>query len=137
MKIMTGRREERRVKFPIYLFFIPLIFFSFFACKGTSEGPATTDQKKAEYVLKVAHNGTENHPFQAGFERFKEVLREKTQGAVEVQIFPNEQLSSEEEASQMVKLGLIAASASSTAGGLSTTVPEAAGSNGRTNVAGS
>jgi tripartite ATP-independent transporter DctP family solute receptor len=75
--------------------------------------------------LKVAHNGPEKHPFQTGFERFRDVLKEKTEGAVEVQIFPNEQLGSEEEASQMVKLGLIAASASSTAGGLSTSVPEA------------
>ncbi len=75
--------------------------------------------------MKVAHNGTENHPFQAGFERFKEVLEAETGGAVELQIFPNAQLGSEEEASQMVKLGLIAASASSTAGGLSTSVPEA------------
>jgi len=75
--------------------------------------------------MKVAHNGTENHPFQTGFERFKEVLEAETEGEVELQIFPNEQLGSEEETSQMVKLGLIAASASSTAGGLSTSVPEA------------
>ncbi|MEE8603795.1 MAG: TRAP transporter substrate-binding protein [Candidatus Aminicenantaceae bacterium] len=73
----------------------------------------------------MAHNGTANHPFQVGFEKFKDVLAAETEGAVEVQIFSNAQLGSEEEASQMVKLGLIAASASSTAGGLSTSVPQA------------
>jgi len=61
--------------------------------------------------LKVAHNGPEKHPFQKGFERYKEVLEAETEGPVEAQIFPNEQLGTEEEASQMVKLGLIAASA--------------------------
>lgn len=96
------------------------------ACgKDSSDLSDKADEKKKKIVLKVAHNGTENHPFQAGFERFRDVLEAETNGAVELQIFPNEQLGSEEEASQMVKLGLIAASASSTAGGLSTSVPEA------------
>ena len=93
-------------------------------------GPLDTTKKieslkKEKIILKVAHNGPENHPFQIGFERFKEVLAAETEGMVEVQIYPNAQLGSEEEVSQMVKLGLIAASASSTAGGLSTSVPEA------------
>jgi len=100
------------------------LFFS--ACSKESSDPSgRSSQKKKKIVMKIAHNGTENHPFQTGFERFKEVLEAETEGAVELQIFPNEQLGSEEEASQMVKLGLIAASASSTAGGLSTSVPEA------------
>jgi tripartite ATP-independent transporter DctP family solute receptor len=103
-----------------------LFVLIFSACsKEFSDVPGGTDRKKKKIVMKVAHNGTENHPFQAGFERFREVLEAETEGAVELQIFPNEQLGSEEEASQMVKLGLIAASASSTAGGLSTSVPEA------------
>lgn len=84
-----------------------------------------SDKTRAQFVFKVAHNGPEAHPFQAGFKRFQEVLETETDGKVEVQIFPNSQLGSEEETTQMVKLGLLAASASSAAGGLSTTVPEA------------
>jgi tripartite ATP-independent transporter DctP family solute receptor len=76
-------------------------------------------------IIKVAHNGNEKHPHQAGFETFKEVLEKETGGRVEVQIFPNEQLGSEEEASQMVKLGLLSASAASAGGGLASFVSEA------------
>jgi tripartite ATP-independent transporter DctP family solute receptor len=86
---------------------------------------AEPERKVIRTVLKTAHNGNEKHAFQRGFEEFKKSLEGETQGEVEVQIFPNAQLGSEQEATQMVKLGLIAASASTTAGGLATSVPEA------------
>ena len=76
-------------------------------------------------VLKVAHNGPVEHPFQAGFEEFSRVLEERTAGAVQVQIFENEQLGTEEEATLMVKLGALAASAASAGGGIAAFVPEA------------
>jgi len=76
-------------------------------------------------VLKVAHNGPVGHPFQVGFETFKSVLEEETGGAVRVDIFENAQLGTEEEASLMVKLGALAASAASAGGGLAAFVPEA------------
>lgn len=76
-------------------------------------------------VLKVAHNGPVGHPFQVGFETFKEVLEKETGGAVSVVIFENEQLGTEEETSLMVKLGALAASAASAGGGLAAFVPEA------------
>ena len=76
-------------------------------------------------VMKVAHNGPVEHPFQVGFETFKEVLERETGGAVRVDIFENEQLGSEQETSLMVKLGALAASAASAGGGLAAFVPEA------------
>jgi tripartite ATP-independent transporter DctP family solute receptor len=76
-------------------------------------------------VMKVAHNGPVEHPFQVGFEIFKEVLERETGGAVRVEIFENEQLGTEEETSLMVKLGALAASAASAGGGLAAFVPEA------------
>ena len=76
-------------------------------------------------VLKVAHNGPVGHPFQTGFEEFSRVLEERTAGAVQVQIFENEQLGTEEEATLMVKLGALAASAASAGGGIAAFVPEA------------
>jgi len=108
--------------------FYALILLSFSLCvcrKDSVESYDSSGRTADRIILKAAHNGTENHPFQKGFEKFRYVLHEETEGKAELQIFPNEQLGSEEEASQMVKLGLIAASASSTAGGLSTSVPEA------------
>ncbi len=112
-----------RVRITIAVIF-SLVFLSI-CCKETTETSVPTGKKVKKIVLKVAHNGNERHPFQKGYEKFKEVLEAETGGAVEVQIFPNSQLGSEEESTQMVKLGLIAANASSTAGGLSTSVPEA------------
>jgi tripartite ATP-independent transporter DctP family solute receptor len=76
-------------------------------------------------VMKVAHNGPIEHPYQIGFETFKEVLERETSGRVRVEIFENEQLGTEEEASLMVKLGALAASAASAGGGLAAFVPEA------------
>jgi len=76
-------------------------------------------------VLKVAHNGSVEHPYQLGFEVFKEVLERDTGGRVEVQIFENAQLGTEEEASLMVKLGALAGSAASAGGGLAPFAPEA------------
>ena len=76
-------------------------------------------------VLKVAHNGSVEHPYQVGFETFKEILERDTGGRVEVQIFENAQLGTEEEASLMVKLGALAGSAASAGGGLAPFAPEA------------
>jgi tripartite ATP-independent transporter DctP family solute receptor len=104
---------------------IPLLSFLSIGCKDSTKAQREEGKKAKKIVLKVAHNGPEIHPFQKGYEAFKEVLETDTDGVVEVQIFPNSQLGSEEEGTQMVKLGLIAANASSTAGGLSTSVPEA------------
>ena len=87
-----------------------------------SAGCATSDDK---IVLKVAHNGSAEHPYQIGFETFKEVLERETDGRVEVQIFDNAQLGTEEEASLMVELGALAASAASAGGGLAPFTPEA------------
>ena len=79
----------------------------------------------AEYSLKLAHNGPEQHPFHDGAVKFKEVLEQSSNGEVEVQIFPGEQLGSEEETSQMLKQGTIACAVESAGGGLAPFVPEA------------
>ncbi len=79
----------------------------------------------APVVLKVAHNGSVDHPYQAGFVRFQELVEAETAGALRVQIFENGQIGTEEEASLMVKLGALAASAASAGGGLGAFVAEA------------
>ena len=75
--------------------------------------------------MKLAHNGPEQHPFQVGAETFKQVLEAETGGAVEVQIFPGEQLGPEDQTSQMVKQGTLACAVESAGGGLAPFVPEA------------
>ena len=82
-------------------------------------------EREPRIILKVAHNGNVAHPYQTGFQVFKRVLEAQTDGAVEVQIFENAQLGSEEETSLMVKLGVLSASAASAGGGLGPFVPQA------------
>ena len=77
-----------------------------------------------EHVLKVAHNGNEQHPFQRGYEYFARVLEDRSNGGVTLRIFPNSQLGSEEETVEMVKLGVISSTVSASAT-LGPFVPEA------------
>ena len=51
----------------------------------------TPDAVAKKIIIKCAHNGNAAHPYQKGYEKFKEVLEAETKGAVEVQIFPNAQ----------------------------------------------
>jgi tripartite ATP-independent transporter DctP family solute receptor len=104
---------------------LPLSILAAAACGRSDRAPAASGEAGPTIILKVAHNGNEKHPFQKGYEEFKRVIEERTKGAAEVQIFPNAQLGSEQEATQMVKLGLLAANAAATAGGMATSVPEA------------
>lgn len=76
-----------------------------------------------ETILKVAHNGNEQHPFQLGYEKFAQVLEHETDGRFSIDIFPNSQLGGEEETVEMVKLGVISSVASGAAS-LGTFVPE-------------
>jgi TRAP-type transport system periplasmic protein len=94
------------------------------SCKQDVQKKVSRDGSPADkIILKVTHNGKDKHPFQTGFLKFKEVLEAETNGVVEVQIFPNEQLGNEEETSQMVKMGLISGAAVGT-GGLGNVIPE-------------
>jgi tripartite ATP-independent transporter DctP family solute receptor len=86
------------------------------SCDGRNDGDNVT-------VLKVAHNGNEQHPFQVGYKAFNEVLQKETDGEYAIDIFPNSQLGSEEEATEMVKLGIISSTAASAAS-LGPFVPE-------------
>ena len=52
-------------------------------------------------------------------------MEASSNGAIEVQIFPGEQLGSEEETSQMLKQGTLQCAVESAGGGLAPFVPEA------------
>jgi tripartite ATP-independent transporter DctP family solute receptor len=94
-----------------------LMFLTLVLAAGCGESESTG------VILKVAHNGNEQHPFQRGYEVFGEVLSRETGGTYSIEIFPNSQLGSEEEATEMVKLGVISSTAASAAS-LGPFVPE-------------
>ena len=43
-------------------------------CKGPAKATGEREKETKKIVLKVAHNGPEVHPFQKGYEKFKEIL---------------------------------------------------------------
>ena len=100
-----------------------IVLLAFIAVSCGGRGGAGVSEETI--VMRVGHNGSVEHPYTAGFEKFKQVLEAETGGRVEVQIFPGEQLGTEEQTSQMVKVGTIAATAASAGGGLAPFVPEA------------
>lgn len=98
-------------------------FLSFVAIIGLLAWGAAPAEAAEKIVLKIAQDSSTEHPYQKGLEKFKEVLEAETGGAVEVQIFPNGQLGSEEQAIDGIKLNTLDATVVS-AGNLAGFVPE-------------
>jgi hypothetical protein len=82
---------------------------------GLLAGGGTTAMAADKIILKVAHNGNAEHPFSDAYMKFKEVIESETGGAVEVQIFPAEQLGTDEQVTQSIKLGTVAGNMSGSA----------------------
>ena len=80
-------------------------------------------ENNEKIVIKVSHNGSHQHPHQVGFEKMSEILEKETNGRAKLEIFPSSQIASEEEAIEMVKLGVIGSTPASS-GSLSRFVPE-------------
>ena len=57
--------------------------------------------------IRLAHTGVPGIPFHEGAERFAQLVKERTGGAVTVQIFPASQLGSEKDFVEQVKMGVI------------------------------
>lgn len=90
---------------------------------GLGIAVAAISANAADFQLKVAHNGNEQHPFQAGYLTFKKIVEEKSKGRIEVLIYHSEQLGPEDKVNNMVRNGLVAVNATSTGAGLSPFVP--------------
>jgi tripartite ATP-independent transporter DctP family solute receptor len=71
---------------------------------------AAGEKEAAEtYVIKLSHGCPEGDPTHLAAVKFKELAEEYTDGGVEVQIFPNNQLGSEQEVAQDLRMGTLEA----------------------------
>lgn len=61
----------------------------------------------AEYVLKVSHAVTIDHPANQALELFKQAIEEKSDGAIEVRIFHSSQLAGQREGVEGLQAGTI------------------------------
>jgi tripartite ATP-independent transporter DctP family solute receptor len=69
--------------------------------------PAGPGVAEAAEVLKLSHTTNETHPWHKGALRFAAAAKEKSGGALEVTVFPNNQLGQEREALELIKSGTI------------------------------
>jgi tripartite ATP-independent transporter DctP family solute receptor len=66
------------------------------------------ETKKVEpMILKLSHVGGPEHAYQKGAELFRDKVKERTNGAIDIDIFPSGQLGSQKEVTEGVQLGTI------------------------------
>lgn len=61
----------------------------------------------AEITFKVAHGASDKHPFHKLVEMYKEAVEKKTNGRVEVQLFPNRQLGDDIDVLKAARAGTV------------------------------
>ncbi|MBZ4688580.1 MAG: dicarboxylate transporter, DctP subunit [Clostridiales bacterium] len=88
---------------------IVLGMFLVAGCGGGGESTETSsDEGKAETInLKVGHVLAPTHPYQTGLEKFAELVAEKTDGKVKVDVFHSSQLGNEREMIEALQMGTL------------------------------
>lgn len=90
---------------------------------GSNKGSGNAGDGGEKYTIKLGHVMDTNHHYQKGAEKFKELVEQKTNGRVQVQIYPNSQLGAERAMLEGMQLGTIEMGII-TSGALSNFVPE-------------
>ncbi len=75
------------------------------AAPAAPAAPEAPEVKQGEYVLKVSTVLTENDPLYKGLMVFQENVAARTNGAVEIQLFPSSQLGPDEDVIEQAKVG--------------------------------
>lgn len=99
--------------------FLILLLIILTAC-GDSDSNGSSDSVS----LKLAHTGSETHQYHSASEKFKELVEEKTNGEVTIEIHPNATLGSEGEAIEQLIDGSIEMTTLAPDSNYSNTVPE-------------
>ena len=90
------------------LLLVAILVFTALAagCSRPSGGDGGGEGVEEEtYVFKVGHNNPPDHYYHLGLERFAELVAEKTDGRVEIQIFPADQLGGQRQEVEGLILG--------------------------------
>ncbi len=75
------------------------------ACKGQVQNNGAAEEEKT-YVLKHAHVLSASEPFHAGFLKWAEAVKERTNGKLIIEVFPGSQLGVEEDLLEQAKQGV-------------------------------
>jgi TRAP-type transport system periplasmic protein len=88
-------------KYLSYLLITMLILIS--GCSNVTKG----SERSAEYVLRLGHMQTETHPYHKGALKFKELVEEKSNGRMEIHIYPSSQLGNGRDQIEGAQIGSI------------------------------
>ncbi|MDN4493025.1 TRAP transporter substrate-binding protein [Ureibacillus aquaedulcis] len=100
---------KKSIKQLLFLGVMGLVLVILAACGG--EEASTTEAEETSngetQVLKLAFNQPENHPQYKAMEEFGKKFNERTNGAYEIEIFPNELLGAQRETIELVQTGTV------------------------------
>jgi len=83
------------------------------SCGGSAPASSNTPAPAApaaaadKIVLKAAHVLAADHPYNLGMMKFNELLQERTDGQISLDIFPSSQLGNERELTEAIQLGTV------------------------------
>ncbi|WHH57978.1 C4-dicarboxylate TRAP transporter substrate-binding protein [Petroclostridium sp. X23] len=63
------------------------------------------DGKKEKYVIKLSYENNDGDPIDQGCDRWAELVKERTNGAVEIRIYPSSQLGAKKDLIEMMLMG--------------------------------
>ena len=84
-----------------------MILSIFTGCGEKTSESGENEIPKEKIVLKLGHTGAPDHPYQKASEMFAKIVSEKTDGMVEIQIFPSDQLGKQKELVEGAQLGTV------------------------------
>ncbi len=100
-----------------FLFVFMLVLVLAAGCSNSTEGEGSTGtntdnndtsgENKEKITLKLGHGTAKNSLYHAGSKKFKELVEEKTNEQIEVQLFPDGQLGHDKDLTEGMKLGTI------------------------------
>ncbi|UXH43345.1 DctP family TRAP transporter solute-binding subunit [Rossellomorea vietnamensis] len=88
-------------KYVALLTIIMMILVS--GCSNKAKG----NERSAEYVLRLGHLQTETHPYHKGALKFKELVEERSNGRIQIDIFPSSQLGNGRDQIEGAQIGSI------------------------------
>jgi TRAP-type transport system periplasmic protein len=100
------RGRMMRKEFKVLIVFITAILtFGLTGCGKSQSG--TAEGQSEEITLKMGHNQPTESQFHAGAEKFAELVSEKTDGKVKIDVYHSSQLGDEGELAEGTKLGTV------------------------------
>ena len=74
---------------------------------SATEKASSEDKVGAEFILKAGHTVAADHPYQRGLEYLDQLLNERTDGKVRLEIYPSAQLGGERELFEGAQMGTV------------------------------